>query len=100
VTVIGIVLARPPIMAHLVSRSRPEVMSGLAGMVGEVGEVADAVAGHDLIGHLHLGGENWLSVSADGTVIEAGAKARIVGVDRTRLVLERVSGPAPPTAGP
>jgi membrane-bound serine protease (ClpP class) len=83
------------ISAVVRAHSGPPAM-GQETMIGKIGMVRQALAPS---GSVHLGGEEWSAVAADGRTIEAGALVRVVGTDGLRLEVERVETSGAVTAG-
>lgn len=98
--VVGIVVARPPLMRYLRSQRQGPTVSGAQEMVGKTGVVTERIAGeqdHEN-GHVRLQGETWLAVTADGAVVEPGTQVRVVDIRRATLVVAALPAAANATA--
>ena len=87
VTAVGLLAARPPIMAYLRRRSQPSLQSGAQSMVGMEVLVVDAIGGEHEPGHVRVSGENWPAVSSDGTPIAEGSTVVVKGLRKATLVV-------------
>ena len=84
--VLGLVVARPPLLHHLRGR-RPAQLSGAQEMIGRTGVVIDAIRGSHRPGHVEIMGERWPAVSASGEPVKAGQEVRVVEIRRATLVV-------------
>jgi membrane protein implicated in regulation of membrane protease activity len=99
ISVVGVLVGRPPIM-HYLKRRTPEVLSGAQGMIGRDATVVDDILDEHRPGHVLIAGERWLAIPADGRPIATGSTVRIDGLRQSRLVVSPVSPPRstpPPT---
>jgi membrane protein implicated in regulation of membrane protease activity len=87
VSAIGLVAARPPLMAYLRRRSHPATKSGAHAMIGKEVPVVDTIAGALQPGHVFVSGENWPAVSSDGSPIPAGSTVVVEGLRNATLVV-------------
>ena len=89
VAVLGILLARPPLMAwvHRRHRGAPIVLSGAQEMIGRTGLVIDAIKGAHQVGHVKIMGERWPAITADGSPVKEGAEVRVVDIHNATLVV-------------
>jgi membrane protein implicated in regulation of membrane protease activity len=94
VAVIGIVVARPPLLRYLQARRRPELLSGAAAMVGRITVVVDPIQEGNGRGHVRIAGEDWPARSRDGQPIPAGASVQVVAIHGATLIVDRVSSQA------
>jgi membrane protein implicated in regulation of membrane protease activity len=102
VSIVGVLLARPPMMHYLKRRGAPEVLSGAQGMIGMDATVVDDILDEHHPGHVLIAGERWLAIPAGGRPIPSGSTVRIDGLRQSRLLVSPVSPPlvAPPPAAP
>jgi len=100
VSAVGLLAARPPLMAYLRRRAQPQLLSGAQSMIGSEAPVVDAIGGEHQPGHVRLSGENWPAISADGSAIPAGSTVVVEGLRKATLVV-RAKNPvvASPAAG-
>lgn len=95
VSVLGVVLGRPPIMTYLRRRRGPESMSGAQSMIGKEAPVVEAIADDHRPGHVQIAGERWPATSADGSPIADGSIVRVDRLHQATLVVSLVRGPGP-----
>jgi membrane-bound serine protease (ClpP class) len=76
-----------------VQAHRTKIATGVEGIVGETGEVTIALAP---AGKIFVHGETWDAVTAAGTHLARGTRARVVRVDGARLVVEPADAPPAP----
>ncbi len=102
VSIVGVAVARPPMMHYLKRRGAPEVLSGAQGMIGRDATVVDDIVDEHHPGHVLIAGERWLAIPADGRPVPTGSTVRIDGLRQSRLVVSPVSPPlvAPPPQAP
>jgi membrane protein implicated in regulation of membrane protease activity len=88
-SVVGILVARPPLMAWARHRYRggPVVLSGAQEMIGRTGLVIDSIKGAHQAGHVKIMGERWPAVTADGSPVKEGAEVRVVDIHDATLVV-------------
>lgn len=98
VSVLGVIVARPPLMAYLTARSSPQLLSGAQAMLGEAGQVVERIGGRGRPGHVRVAGESWPALPADGRPIEPGTQVVVVGLRRTRVVVQAIEGRDPNAA--
>jgi membrane protein implicated in regulation of membrane protease activity len=97
VSVLGVAVARPPLMRYLQQRHTPEMASGAESMVGHEAPVVDEIGGPHQPGHVRVYGENWPAVSEDGTPIAAGTIVMVVGLQQTTLIVRPIQEVPAPT---
>ena len=90
VSVLGVVVARPPLMRYLQRRHTPGMASGAESMVGQEAAVVEEIGGAHQPGHVRIYGESWLALSEDGAPIAAGSIVSIVGIKQATLVVRQV----------
>jgi membrane protein implicated in regulation of membrane protease activity len=95
VSVLGLALARHPLLAYLQDRSAPATPSGAAGMIGQTALVVDPIGDEHHRGHVRIAGEDWPALTRDGRPVEAGVAVRIVEIRLATLIVE----PAPNGTG-
>ena len=87
VSVLGVVVARPPLV-RLMERRRPEVsLPGVQNIVGQRAMTVDEVGDEHHPGHAVLAGERWLAISEDGTPLPPDLAVTIAEVRGTTLVV-------------
>jgi membrane protein implicated in regulation of membrane protease activity len=91
VSVLGIAVARRPLLGYLQRRVGPLVVSGAEAMIGQTALVVDAIGGPHERGHVRIAGEDWPALTRDGEPVGEGESVRIVEIRRATLVVE----PAP-----
>jgi membrane protein implicated in regulation of membrane protease activity len=89
VSVLGLVIARPPLMAYLRTRRGPETRSGAYSMIGQQALLIDPITGPHDRGHVRIQGEEWPALSRNGLPVEAGATVRVVEIRGATLLVER-----------
>jgi membrane protein implicated in regulation of membrane protease activity len=95
VSVLGVVVARPPLMGYLRRRHVPEMVSGAQSMVGRDAPVIEDIGGTHDAGHVRVDGESWPAISEAGTPIAAGSVVTVVGLKQTTLVVREAPAPEP-----
>lgn len=85
--VLGLLLARPPLLRYVRGRQSPAGLSGAQEMIGRTGLVTEAIQGEHRPGHVEIMGERWPAVSADGQPVKAGLEVRVVEIRRATLVV-------------
>lgn len=88
VSVLGIVVARPFLIRHLIRRSAYDTVSGASSMIGEVALVVQGARGLHDRGHVRILGENWPAMTRDGSPLVEGTSVRIVDIEGATLVVE------------
>jgi membrane protein implicated in regulation of membrane protease activity len=98
---VGLVAARPPLMAYIRRRRAPELQSGAQGMIGLEAPVVEQIGGRHQPGHVRVHGESWPAVADDDNIIPVGATVMIEALRNATLVV-RLTKPAPasPAAAP
>ena len=88
-SVLGILVARPPLMAWAQRRyhGAPIVLSGAQEMIGRTGLVTDSIKGAHQAGHVKIMGERWPAITADGSPVKEGAEVRVVEIRDATLVV-------------
>lgn len=90
VSVVGLVIARRPLMAYLKTRHGPEVRSGVYQFIGQEAVVIDPIRGPHDRGHVRISGEEWLALSRDGLPVSAGSTVRVLEIKGATLLVERI----------
>jgi membrane protein implicated in regulation of membrane protease activity len=90
VSMLGLVIARRPLMAYLKARHGPETLSGAYGMIGQNAIVVDPIAGAHQRGHVRIAGEDWPALSRDGRSLQQGEVVRVVEINKATLLVERI----------
>jgi membrane protein implicated in regulation of membrane protease activity len=88
VGILGMVAARPPLMAYLRRRRAPALLSGAQSMVGQEALVIDTIKGAHEPGHVRVSGESWPAVSQDGDPVAEGSTIKIVAIRQSTLVVK------------
>jgi membrane protein implicated in regulation of membrane protease activity len=91
VSLLGLALARHPLLVYLQDRSAPETASGAAGMIGQTAVVVDPIGDEHHRGHVRIAGEDWPALTRDGRPVDAGVPVRVVEIRLATLIVE----PAP-----
>jgi membrane protein implicated in regulation of membrane protease activity len=91
VSMLGLVVARRPLMAYLKARHGPETLSGAYAMIGQNAVVVDPITGEHRRGHVRIAGEDWPALSRDGLPVEKGTVVRVVEINKATLLVDRVS---------
>jgi membrane protein implicated in regulation of membrane protease activity len=89
VSIVGVAVARPPLMRYIRSRRTPELMSGAQSMVGQQAPVVESIKDAHSPGHVRIAGEDWPALSQDGTAIDAGSTVRVVGLRQATLLVTK-----------
>lgn len=77
-----------PLARRLDAKSRNPLGVGATRLVGEHGVVLDPVPeGHDSLGMVRVGREEWRAQSVDGNSIDAGTPVTVLEVKGTRVVV-------------
>jgi membrane protein implicated in regulation of membrane protease activity len=87
VSLLGLVLLRPPLLRYVQRRRARGMGSGADGMIGQDAPVVEAIGGHHEPGHVRIGGENWPAVTEDGAAIPAGSAVKVVGLRGATLIV-------------
>ena len=82
---LGVIGLRP----ILIRRRRPPVASGAAGMIGQAAVVTDSIGGGQERGHVHVAGEDWPALSADGGAIDAKSNVTVTEIRGATLVVRK-----------
>src|SRR5437870_1810299 len=89
VSMLGLVIARRPLMAYLKARHGPQTLSGAYAMIGQQAIVVDPIKGHDR-GHVRIAGEDWPALSRDGLPVESGVVVRVAEINKATLLVDRI----------
>lgn len=106
VSILGVVVARPFLIRHLIRRAAYDTVSGASSMIGEVALVVHGAQGLHDRGHVRILGENWPAMSRDGSPLVEGTSVRIVDIEGATLVVEllaeeaQLAGDTSPTTEP
>src|SRR2546421_6085690 len=92
VSILGLAMARRPLLSYLQGRHTPDMPSGAAAMIGQTALVVDPIGGPHQRGHVRIAGEDWPALTRDGRPLEAGAQVRVVEIVRATLVVEAAPG--------
>ncbi len=84
---LGLLLARPPLMRYLHRRQAPAQLAGAQEMIGRTGLVTEPIRGDHRPGHVEIMGESWPAISVDGEPVKAGQQVRVVEIRRATLVV-------------
>src|SRR2546426_632122 len=91
VSMLGLVVARRPLMAYLKARHGPQTLSGAYAMIGQQAVVVDAITGAQDRGHVRIAGEDWPALSRDGLPVESGTLVRGAEINKATLLVDRVT---------
>jgi membrane protein implicated in regulation of membrane protease activity len=94
VSLLGIVLGRPPLMRMVHDRGHDASLPGVQGLVGQRAVTVDVVGDELHPGHALLAGERWLAVTDAGTPLEPDVSVTVAGVRGTTLVVRPAGSPA------
>ena len=86
VAVIVLVVLRPIIKRHLYKRSDPRKTNADA-MLGRIGTVVETVGPENNPGRVKLGGEEWRSVSNDGTTLAEDTRVEVTDISGATLTV-------------
>jgi len=87
VSLLGIVIGRPPLMRLVHDRSHDTALPGVQGLVGQRAVTVDVVGDELHPGHAMLAGERWLAVTDSGQELEPDVPVTIAAVRGTTLVV-------------
>jgi membrane protein implicated in regulation of membrane protease activity len=90
VSMLGLVIARRPLMAYLRARHGPQTLSGAYAMIGQRAVVVDPITGEHDRGHVRIAGEDWPALSRDGLPVESGAVVRVAEINKATLLVDRI----------
>lgn len=88
VSLLLIVFARPIIKKML---SKTPKISDINSDVGKLAELTEEIDPIKESGRVKIGDVSWAAVSADGKPIPAGSTVRILQVDGSKLIVERIN---------
>lgn len=94
VSLLGIALARPPLMRAINDRRHETALPGVQGLVGQRAVTVDVVGDELHPGHALLAGERWLAVTDAGAPLEPDVPVTVAAVRGTTLVVRPAGGPA------
>jgi membrane protein implicated in regulation of membrane protease activity len=86
VALLGIVIARPPVMRAVRNRG-PITLPGVQGLVGQQAVTVDVVGDEHHPGHALLAGERWLAVTDGGSELAPDMTVTVAAVRGTTLVV-------------
>lgn len=89
VCVISFVTLRP-LMNRFIYRNQAKARTGVDAVVGMIGTVTEVVQPMPTGGRVQIGGDNWHGMAADGGSIDVGSRVRVVRVDSTTVIVERI----------
>jgi len=91
VSVLGVGVARPPLV-RMLERHRPDiVLAGVQNIVGQRAMTVDEVGDEHHPGHALLAGERWLAVSENGAPLPPDMPVTVAGVRGTTLVVRPIT---------
>ena len=79
---------RPFVLKYLSKRGK-DVKTNADAIVGRTGRVSQTIDNADGAGRVMVDGDDWKAVSADGSVIEKGAKVKIVKLDSIIITVKK-----------
>lgn len=85
---LSLLLVRPALLKKLHKPNR-ERLSNAEAMIGQTGRVSEAIEANGY-GRVAIDGDDWKSVSSDGTAIAWGTRVRVVKMDSIILTVEPV----------
>jgi len=85
---LSLLLVRPALLKKLHKPNR-ERLSNAEAMIGQTGRVSEAIEANGY-GRVAIDGDDWKSVSSDGTAIPRGTRVRVVKMDSIILTVEPV----------
>jgi len=94
VGLLGLVLARPPLLRAVQTRRGELSFPGVQGLVGQRAVTVDVVGDEHHPGHALLAGERWLAYTDAGT-LEPDVSVTVSAVRGTTLLVRPVQQPAP-----
>ena len=87
VSVLGVAVARPPLV-RMMLRDRPNVvLKGVQGIVGQMAMTVDIVGDEHHPGHALLGGERWLAITDSGAPLPPDQPVTVAAIRGTTLVV-------------
>lgn len=94
VSLLGIVIGRPPLMRMVHDRRNDTSLPGVQGLVGQRAVTVDVVGDEMHPGHALLAGERWLAITDAGTALEPDVPVTVAAVRGTTLVVRPAGAPA------
>ena len=94
VSLLGIVIGRPPLMRMVHDRRQDTSLPGVQGLVGQRAVTVDVVGDELHPGHALLAGERWLAITDAGTALEPDVPVTVAEVRGTTLVVRPAGAPA------
>jgi len=88
ISVLSLMLVRPALLKKLHKPNR-ERLSNAEAMIGQEGRVSERIDANGY-GRVAIDGDDWKSVSADGSAIEKDVRVRVVKMDSIILTVEPV----------
>ena len=85
---LSLLLVRPALLKKLHKPNR-ERLSNAEAMIGQTGRVSEAIEANGY-GRVAIDGDDWKSVSSDGTAIARGTRVRVIKMDSIILTVEPV----------
>ena len=91
VSVLGVVVARPPLV-RMLERRRPDiVLAGVQNIVGQRAMTVDEVGDEHHPGHALLAGERWLAISENGAPLPPDSPVTVAAIRGTTLVVRPIT---------
>jgi membrane protein implicated in regulation of membrane protease activity len=87
---ISFVTIRPILKKTLIKDDKTAFLTGAAAIVGRTTIVTERIPSNLISGRVQIDGDSWQAISADSSSIEVGEHVRVVRVDSTIVVVERL----------
>ncbi len=91
VSLVGILIGRPPLMRAVNDRRHDTSLPGVQGLVGQHAVTVDVVGDEMHPGHALLAGERWLAVTDAGVPLQPDVPVTVAAVRGTTLVVRAAS---------
>jgi membrane protein implicated in regulation of membrane protease activity len=88
ISILSIKFIRPSLTSYLHAGSDKRISNADA-LIGKEGTVIDAIA-KDGYGYVKIDGDEWRSVSVDGSAIEKGARVKVVSRESIILTVNKI----------
>lgn len=86
VSAAALILTRPLVRRFM---SKPPIPTNSDRVIGSLAEVTDTVDNRRASGAVYADGKTWTARSADGSVIPAGERVRVLRIEGVKLLVER-----------